>query len=135
MLAQGLLWRLPSAAMTTEEELHSQRLGYWLRRVRLRRDETLESAAIASGLAPTSGSTVSMWERGLRPIKVQQLRRLARFYAVPEEFFIDPPMTDEERLSNALADAEELEREDWESGPEASPAAAGGHDGAPRRLH
>lgn len=111
------------------------RLGYWLKRVRVQRGETLGSAAIAVGLASTSGSTVSLWERGLRPIKVQQLRRLAQFYRVPESFFTDPPMTDDERLSLALADAGALERQDWAQGLEGGPGAGGAPDAGPRRPH
>lgn len=119
MLSQMALWRLASVAVTSEEELQARRLGYWLRRVRERRGESLKSAAIAAGLAASSGSTVSMWEHGRREISVQQLRRLARFYAVPVRLFTDPPMTDEERLDGALADAAALERGDWagEAGP------------------
>ena len=135
MLAQSMLWRLPSAAMTDEEDLHAQRLGYWLRRVRLRKGEKLASAAVAAGLAAGSGSTVSLWERGRRAMTVHQLRRLARFYGVPDDFFIRPPMTDDERLAAALADAEALERDDWDAAGGDAPTAGDGHGGAPRRLH
>lgn len=80
---------------------------------------SLKSAALAAGLAASSGSTVSMWEHGRREISVQQLRRLAHFYGVPIGLFTTPPATDEERLDTALADAVALEREDWgsETGP------------------
>jgi transcriptional regulator with XRE-family HTH domain len=132
---QSLLWRLPSAAMTAEEERRSRRLGYWLRMVREERGITLEDAAVAVGLSPKSGSTVSHWEHGRRPIKVQHLIRLARFYGVPEAFFTDPPMTDEERLEAALGDAARLEREDWDMGSGAGPGGAGGRGAGPRRHH
>lgn len=135
MLGQALLWRLPSAAMTAEEDLHAVRLGYWLRRVRVQRGETLKSAAVAVGLAATSGSTVSFWERGLRPITVQQLRRLAHFYGVPDTLFTDPPMTDDERLALALADAATLERQDWARGMAADPGDADEPDAGRRRPH
>lgn len=135
LLEQVQLWRLPSAAMTVEEDLHAQRLGYWLRRVRVQRGETLESAALAVGLAASSGSTVSLWERGARAIKVQQLRRLAHFYGVPEGFFTHPPMTDDERLAAVLADAAELEQQDWDEGQGGDPSGAAGRASAPRTLH
>lgn len=100
----------------------------------MQRGETLESAALAVGLASTSGSTVSYWERGKRPIKVQQLRRLARFYGVPESFFTDPPKTDDERLAEALADAATLERQDWAREAGAGQGASGEPPSVPRRL-
>lgn len=130
-----MLWRLPSVVMTAEEEQHAKRLGYWLRRVREQRGETQTSAALACGLSAKSGSTVSMWEHGQRPITVAQLRRLAHFYRVPEELFIAPPMTDDERLADALADAATLERQDWEAGSADGPAAGGGRGAGPRTLH
>lgn len=135
MLTQEQLWWLASVTVTPEEELHARRLGYWLRRVRERRGESLKSAAIAAGLKASSGSTVSMWEHGKRPIKVSVLRRLARFYDVPDALFIDPPMTDEERLEVALADAVALEQEDWGSEPDLGLGAAGERAGErDRRL-
>ncbi|HVM30761.1 MAG TPA: helix-turn-helix transcriptional regulator [Candidatus Limnocylindrales bacterium] len=99
--------------MTREEDQHAQRLGYWLRLVRERLEITQSAAAEAAGLSRGSGSTVSLWERGQRPISVVQLRRLARFYGVPASLFLNPPKTDEERLEDALSDAARLEREDW----------------------
>jgi transcriptional regulator with XRE-family HTH domain len=76
-----------------------------------------------------------MWEHGKRPIKVSVLRRLARFYDVPDALFIDPPMTDEERLEVALADAVALEQEDWGSEPDLGLGAAGERAGErDRRL-
>jgi transcriptional regulator with XRE-family HTH domain len=121
--------------MTTEEDQHAQRLGYWLRRVREQRGITLGSAAMAVGLKPTSGSTVSLWERGQRPLKVQQLRRLAHYYGVPESFFMHPPKTDDERLAEALADAATLERRDWDSEGGGGPGDEGGPFSEPHRFH
>lgn len=114
LLIQEPLWRLASVTVTSEEELHAQRLGYWLRRVREQRGESQKSAALAAGLAASSSSTVSKWESGERPISVQTLRRLAKFYAVPVDLFMSPPMTDDERLAAALADAGALERAGWD---------------------
>lgn len=125
------MW-LPSVAVTTaDEQLHAQRLGYWMRRVRERKGITLASAAVAAGLAASSGSTVSLWERGQREITVTQLRRLAVFYGVPESFFTRPPMTDEERLTLALADAAALEREDWDREQDPDRAVGGAPGGVP----
>jgi transcriptional regulator with XRE-family HTH domain len=134
LLVQESLWWLASATVTNDdEELHAQRLGYWLRRVRLRRNESLKSAAIAAGLKASSGSTVSLWERGKRPITVKQLRRLAIFYGVPEDFFTMPPMTDEERLSAALSDAATLERDHWALGEGTGPEDDAEPDAGRRR--
>lgn len=101
--------------------------------MRERRGESLKSAALAAGLAQTSGSTVSLWERGEREISVRELRRLAKFYEVPEAFFTEPPMTDEERLEAALADAGALERADWAAGQDQGPGAGGAPDAERRR--
>lgn len=135
MLEQGLLWRLPSAAVTADEDRHARRLGYWLRSVREARRVPLKDAAVAAGLSPKSGSTVTLWEQGKRPITVIHLRRLARYYGVPESLFTDPPMTDEERLADVIADAEALEREGWERGRGGGPGGAGGRGAGPRRPH
>lgn len=95
---------------------------------------TLSDAAITAGLKPTSGSTVSLWESGQRPIKVIQLTRLAKRYGVPVSMFTDPPITDDERLDAAIADAAALEREDWEREQEPSRPGGGGQ-GVPPRTH
>jgi transcriptional regulator with XRE-family HTH domain len=121
--------------MTEEEDRHARRLGYWLRSVREARQIALKDAAVAAGLSAKSGSTVSFWEHGKRPIKVQHLRRLALYYRVPESLFTDPPMTDEERLAAVLSDAEALERGDWDAGTEGGPRGAGGRGDVPRRPH
>lgn len=135
MLGQPMLWRLPSAAVTRDEEQDAQRLGYWLRRVREKRGETLSSAAIGAGLAAGSGSTISLWERGQRPIKRMHLYRLARHYGVPPSFFTHPQKTDDERLDEALADASRLEQQDWEEGLGEAPGDGDGRPGGPNRLH
>ena len=77
MFTQPMLWRLGSAAMTDSEDLEARRRGYWLRRARDNASVTLADAAITAGLAPSSGSTVSLWERGTRPIKVHQMKAAA----------------------------------------------------------
>lgn len=133
MLEQPFLWRLPSAAMTQEEDREAVRRGYWLRRARQKAGVTLSDAAITAGLSATSGSTVSLWESGQRAIKVVQLTRLARRYGVPVSLFTDPAMTDDERLELAIADAARLEREDWEQAAEADRPAGAARDASQRR--
>ena len=90
---------------------------------------------MAAGFKATSGSTVSLWERARRPIKRVHLYRLARFYGVPPSFFTHPQKTDEERLTEALAVAEALEREDWEQGQEDDPEDADEPGDGRNRLH
>jgi transcriptional regulator with XRE-family HTH domain len=126
LLDQVVLWRLASAAMTDLEDLDARRRGYWLRRARDNAGVTLADAAVTAGLQSGSGSTVSLWERGLRPMKVHQMKRLAVRYGVPVSLFIDPPMTDDERLATAIADAAALEREDSDEAAGARPRAGGG---------
>jgi transcriptional regulator with XRE-family HTH domain len=94
---------------------------------------TLEDAAATAGLSRTSGSTVSLWERGQRSIKVVQLNRLARRYGVPVTLFTDPPMTDDERLAQAIADAQALERDDWDEEQAPGRPSADGPSGLLRR--
>ena len=133
LLEQSFLWRLPSAAMTDFEDLEARRRGYWLRRARDNVGVTLADAAVTAGLAAGSGSTVSLWERGQRPIKVIQLTRLARRYGVPVTLFTNPPMTDDERLALAIVDAQALERADWESGEATRQQGDDAPGGSPRR--
>jgi transcriptional regulator with XRE-family HTH domain len=94
--------------MTSEEDAEAVRRGYWLRRARDNAGITLSDAAVTAGLSAGSGSTVSLWERGQRPIKVHQMKRLALRYGVPVTLFTDPPMTDDERLREAIAEATRL---------------------------
>lgn len=94
---------------------------------------TLAAAAHAAGLSAGSGSTVSRWEDGSRPIKVMHLERLARAYGVPIDFLMHPDMTDDERLEAAAADAAVLEREDWEAERAARQPGGGGPAGGRHR--
>jgi transcriptional regulator with XRE-family HTH domain len=107
--------------MAQDEDQEAVRRGYWLRRARDKAGVTLSDAAVTAGLQATSGSTVSLWERGQRGIKVHQMKRLAVRYGVPVSLFTDPPMTDDERLAEAIADATRLEREDSASAGEQYP--------------
>lgn len=114
MSAQILLWRLASGVVTDDEAQQQMRRGYWLRRARDRAGLTLAAAAEAAGLSPGSGSTVTHWEQGDRPIKVIHLERLARAYGVPLAVFMQPELTDDERLDQAIQSASDAERADWE---------------------
>lgn len=133
MPAQVLLWRLASGAVTDDEALQQRRRGYWLKRARARADFTLSAAAQAAGLSAGSGSTVTLWEQGKRPIKVIQLERLAHAYGVPVGFLMRPEMTDDERLDAAIQSASDAERADWEVVPARARRAGGGQAGAHRR--
>jgi len=117
--------------MTDDEDLDAIRRGYWLRRARGK--ITLADAAVSAGLSASSGSTVSLWESGQRPIKVVQLKRLAKRYGVPVTLFTNPERTDDERLADAIAEAAALEREDAAAGEEAPRQGDGGPAASRRR--
>lgn len=133
MFAQSMPWRLGSAAMAEPEDLEAQRRGYWLRRARNNAGVTLADAAVTAGLSAGSGSSVSLWESGARPIKVQQMKRLAARYGVPASLFLNPERTDDERLAEAIADAAALERADSASEAEARRRAGDEPAGPPGR--
>jgi transcriptional regulator with XRE-family HTH domain len=98
---------------TKEEQLATRRRrGYWIERARLRRDLTLEAVCEALGYSAKSISTVSRWESGERPVPSDKLEPLARLLSLPPAWLINPPLTDDERLDDAVRDAEELERQD-----------------------
>lgn len=134
MPGQIVLWRLPSGAVSDDESLVQRRRGYWLRLARERAGFTLSAAAEAAGLSAGSGSTVTRWEQGERPIKVIHLERLARAYRVPVSSLMRPERTDDERLDEAIAAASDAEREDWaEERPQRLGAAAAPVDERRRR--
>ena len=133
MLAQFVLWQLPSGAVTDDESRRQIRRGYWLRRARERAGLTLAAAAEAAGLSTGSGSTVSRWEKGERPIQVIHLERLARAYRVPVSWLMRPEPTDEERLDEAIAAASDAERADWGGEGDRGPGGGAAPSGAPRR--
>jgi transcriptional regulator with XRE-family HTH domain len=117
--------------MTAEEDLEAVRRGYWLRRARIAAGITQGDAAITAGLGPNSSSTVSLWEQGKRDIRMQPMMRLAKRYGVPVSLFTDPPMTDDERLAAAVADAARLALEDSAEGSDQGPP----DDDAPGSSH
>lgn len=130
MSGQLVVWPIPSVGMTEDELAEQRRRGYYLRIAREWRGATLAAAAEAAGLADSSGSSVSLWERGERPIPLVRLKRLADYYQVPLAFLMTPEQTDLERLQAAVLEASELERAEREQAPEprreaaAKPAAA-----------
>lgn len=127
--------RLVSAVMASREELEAERKrrGYWIRRARELHGLTQHAVAEALGYSGKSLSTVSLWESGLRPVPSDKIGPLSRLVKLPPDWIVNPPLTDEERLSAAVLAAEELEREDAE--PEEPPAlrAVGARAGGPRR--
>jgi hypothetical protein len=63
---------------------------------------------------------------------VVQLTRLAKRYGVPVSMFTNPPVTDDERLDSAIADAAALEREDWDRAQEPRQPGEGARGDGPR---
>ncbi len=119
--------------MTDEEDAEAIRRGYWLRRARLNAGITLADAAVTAGLEASSGSTVSLWERGLRGMKVVQMKRLALRYGVSASLFTDPPETDDERLRASIAEATRLALVDSYEADEHRPPTDGGPGPSRRR--
>lgn len=120
-------------AMPTERdlELKRRRRGYWLKLAR--RGKNQAGVAEAIGLSRKSASTISDWERGAADPSLRQLELLAAFYKVPLSTFIDPPLTDEDRLDQLTLAASELEREDWEAGDREDPPTSIDSASGPRR--
>jgi transcriptional regulator with XRE-family HTH domain len=103
--------RLGFAVMSSEEMAQRRvRRGYWLRRARLK--SGLSMQWVAEQLGQKSASSVSLWERALRDPKTEQMVAMAHLYGLPDEFLVDPPLTDDERLDEAMNAAAALERED-----------------------
>jgi len=117
----------------TDEQRDAIRRGYWMKRARVNAGVTLEDAAMTVGLSKKSGSTVSLWEAGKREIKVSQMKRLARRYGVPPALFMNPEMTDDERLLEAVAEATRLALEDSDEEPVRPLQGVGEPGGLPRR--
>jgi transcriptional regulator with XRE-family HTH domain len=121
--------------MATREEIEAERRrrGYWIKRARERRDLTLDALAELLGYAPNSGSTISLWESGARPVPSDKFSRIVDLLELPLGWLVKPPLTDDERLDLAIQRASELEREDWETGEGRDLGAAAGPDVVPRR--
>lgn len=119
--------------MADDEQLFQKRQGWWLRIARERAGKSQAGAAEFLGLSVNSKSSISDYESGVTPIPQLYLRRLARWYNVPVRMFTEPQPTAEEVLDQAVADASEQERLDWEAGEEELPKAEGARAGARRR--
>jgi transcriptional regulator with XRE-family HTH domain len=118
------------AMLPSDEELarRQRRTAWWLHAVRRVRRKTLKEVADYLGLK--ASASVGDFERGETVPSLRQLTLLAAVYEVPLELFTNPPLTDEERISELPRAAAELEREDWEAqqaghrGAEGEPPAA-----------
>lgn len=102
--------------MPTDEELAliERRRAWWLRVARRGMNQT--GVAKLLKLSAKSGSTIGDWERGVSQPSLRQLSQLAAVYGVPVGLFVNPPMTDEERLDEIVRLAAGAERADWEAG-------------------
>lgn len=123
--------RLLSGTVPDDDSTYNRRLGFWLRMARERAGKSQAGAAEVIGLAPSSKSTISDWENGTRPPKLNQLRRLAAFYGVPLELFTDPQPTPEERIDEIVRLAGDAERREWLEGLGQAPEADVEPDAAP----
>lgn len=84
--------------MTRDEELRThRRRGWWIRIAREGRGITLAALADALGYQDGQG-TVSMWERGARPVPSGKFPAIAQLLDLPAAYLVTPPTTDEERL-------------------------------------
>ncbi len=121
-----------------DDATYYRRQGFWLRMARERAGKNQAGAAEQLGLAKTSKGTVSDYENGVQIAPQQALRTLARWYGVPIDLFLSPPITSDEVIERLLDEAsragEAAERRDWETGEDRSPAADDGPDDAPGRL-
>jgi transcriptional regulator with XRE-family HTH domain len=125
--------RLRLVAVTkAEEQLIHRRRGWWIRVARERLGWTLETFAEELGYADGKG-TVSLWEKGLRPVPASKFHTVARLLHLPDRYLVRPPLTDEERLDEAIQSASDAERADWDLEAEQGLEADDGPDVAPGR--
>lgn len=120
-------------ATPSEQLAVRKRRGYWIRRARERKGYTLRLVAGRLGYSDKSISTISRWEDGERQVPSDKIEPLSRLLALPPQFLVSPPLTDDERLDQAVREAEGLERADWEAEGDGSQADAGARGGEPRR--
>lgn len=125
--------RLRLVAMPTEEELaqRKRRRAWWLRVAR--RGLSQNGVAEALGLSKKSGSTVGDWERGVGEPSIRQMELLAGLYGVPLDLFINPPLTDDERLDEIVRIAGAIEQSDWDRAAAPDPEDGDGPADAPGR--
>ncbi|HEY8870649.1 MAG TPA: helix-turn-helix transcriptional regulator [Candidatus Limnocylindrales bacterium] len=98
------------------EARYLRRLGFWLRAARERSGKSQAGIAAYLGLKPSSKSSVSDWENGLRAPRLTHVRALAAFYGLPLEVFTHPEPTPEERLDLFAAGVVEEARPHLEGG-------------------
>jgi len=120
-------------ATPAEQLAVRKRRGYWIKRARERKGYTLHLVASRLGYSDKSLSTISRWEDGERQVPSDKIEPLSRLLSPPPRFLVRPPLTDDERLAQAVLDAEELEREDWDAGEGGDPGAGGAPGASPRR--
>lgn len=117
--------------------VEKRRRGFWMRMAREHAQLSQASAAELLGLKSKSKSTLSKLENGGQEPKASLIARMAALYGVPVELLIHPPMAADEvierRLTEAVRDAEALEREDWERGAGPAPRDGDGPAAGPRR--
>jgi transcriptional regulator with XRE-family HTH domain len=96
--------------MPSEDDilLMERRRAWWLRVARRGMNQT--GVAKALGLSEKSGSTIGDWERGVSQPSLRQLAQMAALYGVPLELFVNPPLTDDERLDEIVQLAGDAER-------------------------
>jgi transcriptional regulator with XRE-family HTH domain len=75
---------------------------------------TLDTFGERVGYGPKSGSVVSRWESGDRPVPSDRFTRIAAAIDLPAEYLVNPPLTDLERLEELARAAIALEQLDWE---------------------
>lgn len=131
------VWPNSTRMAESDRQALRRRRGYWIALARKRQRLTLDALAELVGYGTGSGSIVSRWESGDRPVPSDRFGRLADVLDLPSDYLVEPPTTDEERLEDlalrrARADAEIADaeaaaaaaRRPAERGPESEPARA-----------
>lgn len=96
-----------------DETLVHRRRGWWIRVARERLEINIDDLARVAGYKDGKG-TVSLWEKGKRPVPSGKFPMLTRLLRLPYSYLVNPPMTDEERLDAAIRAASDAERRDWD---------------------
>jgi len=92
-----------------------KRRGYWIRRARERQGLKEDALAVKLGYVKGSGSVIAKWESGVRAVPSDRFPAIASETGLPAAWLVDPPLTDEERLDQAVLEASAAEREDREA--------------------
>ena len=98
----------------SERQAVRRRRGYWIALARKRKQLTGDALAELVGYAKGSGSVVSRWESGDRPVPSDRFERIAEVLDLPAAWLVKPPLTDSERLEQVVSEGAALERRDWE---------------------